>query len=415
MVSERSALKPIVQLARLLFVFFAVTFLTACVSLHRISVPADLALSIEPIGMEHIRTWADGGPNTRDGLGRIHSVSLQKKPKSGEQSNAPIPFAILALSGGGNSGAFGAGLLNGWSDAGDRPEFQMVTGVSAGALIAPFAFLGPDYDDQLEAFATTTNSDDVFDFPLIPNFLKGQSLGHSDPLARQIEATITQTVLTEIAKAHESGRRLKIVTTNLDAGRAVVWDMGAIAAIGGPDAADLFRKVMLASASIPGLMPPVQIEVGLTGKSYTELHADGGIIANVFAYNSQLQIENILGRSRRDIEPTLYVIRNGRMGTLYDPPKPIWYNLMKRSMDLMLTTSTNAEIENIYQFARRDGLKFRLAAIPDDYLGKSDGFFDKAYMQTLFTFAEGSARAGYDWQNTYKTLSSNGLNAPKGK
>jgi patatin-like phospholipase/acyl hydrolase len=349
--------------------------------------------------MENIRSWADGTPDDFDPQSKIQSLISLNKSHPDHNSNNPAQLAILALSGGGDSGAFRAGLLSGRSQMGDRPKFQMVTGVSTGAMIAPFAFLGSEYDDQLEHFYTRTISTCIFDLPFIPNFLKGQSLTHSTPLARQIDANITEEVLSEIAKEHAAGLRLMMVTTNLEAGRAVLWDMGAIAAIGGPEATSLFRKVMLASASIPGLIQPVQIEVAYGLNTYTELHVDGGITANDFAYQSQLEIGNILRCTADDVQLTLYVIRNGRMNSVYDPP-PLWYNLMECSMGLMLTASTNAEFDQIYAITKRDGLAFRLASIPDDYPDRPAVLFDQVSMQGLFAYGENLARQGYEWQRT---------------
>lgn len=388
----------LIVLMRMVSILLVLTFLSSCASLQRLPVPAELAENIEPMGMVNVRSWADSAPDNFDPQDRIQTLVWQNKQSLAHRTGRPIPVAILALSGGGDSGAFGAGLLNGWSEAGYRPKFQMVTGVSTGALIAPFAFLGSKYDDRLEHFYTQTSSKEILGRPLIPNFLKGQSLANSDPLARQLKTHITEDILLAIAKEHASGRRLLVVTTNLDAGRAVLWDMGAIAATGGGEATALFRQVMLASASIPGLMPPVQIEVNDGQNHYTELHADGGIITNVFAYQQQLEIGKILLSSERNIDLTLYVIRNGRAKSLYDPPKPIWFNLMERSMSLMLTVNTNAEIKYIEEIAKRDGLKFRLAAIPNDYLDKPSLLFDQQYMQGLFAYAKSLARQGYPWK-----------------
>ena len=183
----------------------------------------------------------------------------------------------LALSGGGADGAFGAGVMIGWTAAGNRPEFAVVSGVSIGALIAPYAFLGPSYDAQLrENFANITAAD-VFE-----DRITGESLLDSWPLKRLIEKRMTPELLQAIAAEHRSGRRLLVGTTNMDAGRRVIWNMGAIAAQGDEKALRLFRDILLASSSIPGFFQPVAIEVEANGKTFQEMHLDGTVTAPFF-------------------------------------------------------------------------------------------------------------------------------------
>jgi predicted acylesterase/phospholipase RssA len=171
----------------------------------------------------------------------------------------------LALSGGGPDGAFAAGLLAGWTEASDRPEFEIVTGVSVGALIAPFAFLGPNRDAELSSLMTGIRTEDVLDFRFF-GALRG-ALGVADPapLRRRLSAVVDNAMLADIARAHRDGRRLLVVTTNIDAARPVLWDMGAIAEAG---ARQLFLDVLLASASIPGAFPPVPIVVEAGGERF---------------------------------------------------------------------------------------------------------------------------------------------------
>jgi Patatin-like phospholipase len=200
--------------------------------------------SAVPMGIPNVRTWADAPLSV-----------LQPQVSHLPALESANEFSVLALSGGGEHGAFGAGLLNGWSESGRRPTFSMVTGISTGALMAPFAFLGSAYDQRLKALYTEMSFRGILSGnPVIGLF--GEGLYNTHPLQRLVAGQVDQTMLDDIAAAHRQGRRLFIVTTNLDAQRPVLWNMGAIAASGQPAALELFRKVLVASASIPGLFDP---------------------------------------------------------------------------------------------------------------------------------------------------------------
>jgi len=360
-------------------------------------VPETSADIVRPMGLDNLRYWGDEAPPDVAYRARESIALMKARPDSAENPLEPIGISLLAISGGGENGAFGAGFLTGWSETGARPQFQAVTGVSTGALIAPFAFLGADYDSTLEAAYTETTPDDIYALPFIPDVLHGQSLARSDPLVSLIETFITPDVLDAIALEHRKGRRLSILTTNLDAGRPVVWDMGAIAELGGPEALRLFRKVVLASAAVPGLLPPVEITVISDDAIYTELHGDGSIIANVFAYQPQVELGTLLKDAGLDLDITLYVILNGKRNVDYEPPRMVWYDLTMRSIYLLLSSSTNSQIAQIYATAERDGLDFRLATIPLDYPHRADELFDQDFMRGLFAFGKQQAEDGYKW------------------
>ena len=192
---------------------------------------------------------------------------------------------FLAISGGGDDGAFGAGLLVGWSDRGDRPEFDMVTGVSTGALSAPFAFLGRAYDPQLKAVYTATSASDIFEkrAPLL-GAIAGDALTDNAPLRQMISRNLDDEMLRRIAEEYRKGRLLFILTTNLDQGRPVIWNIGSIASSNHPKARELIIEVLLASTSIPVVFPPVMLDVTVSGERYQEMHVDGGTIAQAFLY-----------------------------------------------------------------------------------------------------------------------------------
>ncbi len=217
----------------------------------------------------------------------------------------------LAMSGGGSDGAYAAGLLTGMTQAGTRPEFAVVTGASIGALIAPYAFLGARYDEELRQQFTTITAGDIFeDRPTT------DSLMDSWPLKRTIEKRVTPQLLKDIAAEHARGRRLLVVTTNLDAGRPMVWNMGAIAARGDDKALQLFRSVLLASASIPGIFPPVLITAESHGKEVQELHNDGTITAPFYVAPT-----SVLAGTGTVHLPTkqLYVIANAKLSQQFEP------------------------------------------------------------------------------------------------
>ena len=221
---------------------------------------------------------------------------------------------ILALSGGGSHGAFAAGVLNGWTATGERPVFDVVTGVSTGALIAPMAFLGPSYDGRIRELYTNVSSKDIYRKHPKLAMLWSDSAASSEPLARLIAANTDHHMLAAVATAHCQGRRLYVGTTNLDTGRLVIWDMGAIAASGRPDSLGLFKKVVLASASVPGFFPPVPIEICVNGRRYTELHADGGTTSQVFLRGSMLDLDPAEIRAGRKplAGSRLYIIIAGK-------------------------------------------------------------------------------------------------------
>src|SRR5262245_3928550 len=183
---------------------------------------------------------------------------------------------FLAISGGGDDGAFGAGLLVGWSDRGNRPEFDMVTGVSTGALSAPFVFLGRAYDPQLKAVYTETSAGDIFEkrSPLL-GAIAGDALTDNAPLRQMISRRFDDEMVRRIAEEYKKGRLLFILTTNLDQGRPVIWNIGAIASSNHPKARELIIEVLLAFTSIPVVFRPVMLDVTIGGERYQEMHVDG--------------------------------------------------------------------------------------------------------------------------------------------
>jgi hypothetical protein len=259
------------------------TVMTGCVK-TRTSPPPELIHDSKVLGMTGVRTWAfEHSQLFEEDL--TTSVKQAQRYSPTRHLDASGHFNILTLSGGGANGAFGAGILCGWSAAGTRPTFKMVTGISTGALIAPFAFLGADYDRILKQVYTSVETEDIVNLRFFKYIGRGvDSLADSSPLQGLLEKYVTEDVIRSVALAHQTGRRLYIGTTDLDASRLVIWNMGVIAASDTPEAFDLFRKILLASASIPILFPPVYIPVEVGGEIYEEMHADGGVATQVFFY-----------------------------------------------------------------------------------------------------------------------------------
>ena len=308
------------------------------------------------------------------------------------------PHSYLAVSGGGANGAFGAGLLVGWTETGTRPEFTMVTGVSTGALTAPFAFLGPDYDDQLRKVYTTTSTNMIVKKrnPLLTPF--GDSMADTRPLRELIATTISTDVIEAVAREHKKGRRLMIGTANLDAGRSVIWNMGAIAASDYPRKVELFHDVLQASSAIPVAFPPVVIPVEANGQSYDEMHVDGGTGSQVFVYPAALDWKLITEKLKVRGTPMVYVIRNSFLEPDYRGVKRSIFPIGMRTIDSLIRTQGIGDLYQIYTLCARDGNEFNLAYIPSDFREEPSEGFDPVYMSKLFDLGRRMALAGYPWQ-----------------
>jgi Patatin-like phospholipase len=284
----------------------------------------------------------------------------------------------LAISGGGSDGAFGGGVLAGWSQSGARPEFAVVTGASIGALIAPFAFLGSRYDDEIRKSFTTMSAADIFE-----DLATADSLFDHWPLRRQVEQRVTAKLLAEIATEHARGRRLFVATTNLDAGRRVIWNMGAIAARGDDKALRLFRDILLASCSIPGFFSPVAIDVEANGKRFQEIHGDGTLTAPFFVLP-----ESMLAASVASPPPLseLYVIVNSKLGPEFRMPDRNIPGILGRSISVALASALRTEVALVSVGAQRHKIGLRIAHVDPVFDHPSRGPFDGTYMQALYEF-----------------------------
>lgn len=306
-------------------------------------------------------------------------------------------FDLLGISGGGEDGAFGAGLLTAWAD---RPRFDLVTGVSTGALTAPFAYLGPEWDEGLRRVYTGVSLDDVARHRGSLAVLFDDALLDTAPLYRLIARELDERMLAAIAREHRRGRLLLIGTTNLDSGTPVVWNIGALAASGDPRAPEVIRKVLLASAAIPGAFPPVLFDVEVDGRRYQELHVDGGAIAQVFLYPAAVGEERAAAvRAGRPVHPLrAWVIRNGRLDPDWAETARRTYRIAQRAVSTMLFASGYHDAVRLWLTAERDGVAFRIAWISPEANVTFREPFDPAYMRALFAYGQRRMREGRAWQ-----------------
>jgi hypothetical protein len=380
------------------FLVLAVALLSGCAILPRNAVPVDRMSEAVVPGMPDVRALA----------GRLDPAMERDLAQSfAQESAADFPVAAdgrvhyphLVLSGGGANGAFGAGFLHGWTKSGQRPVFKIVTGVSTGALMAPHAFLGPDYDDAIREFYTNTSSRNVFQMlSIIPQLLGGESLADSGPLRLTIEQTVDDAMLREIARAHQSGRRLYIGTTDLDAQFFVVWNMGAIAASGQPGSLELFRSVMLASASIPIAFPPVFIDVEAGGRRFDEMHVDGAVVANLFysggVFNFMRAREGVgRGPAREEI----YIVHNGQLLPVPGATNRSLRSIGTRAFTAAAKSATLGDLFRIFAFSLREGAGYRWITIPNGVELAGDETFDPVAMRRLYDIGFAKSRDGPEW------------------
>jgi len=370
--------------------------LGACSAILRNPVPEDAHLQASVLGRQDLRIWGD---------------QLEQQPGSSMLPDDPAELrrefggimhrehSYLAISGGGADGAYGAGVLVGWTSLGTRPEFTMVTGVSTGALTAPFAFLGPAYDDELKMLYTTLDSSSIFFRRNIFSILRGDAVADNTPLMRMLEKYVTDEMIAEIAREYRKGRLLSIGTTNLDAGRPVIWNIGRIADSGQPGAAQLIRQVLLASAAIPGVFPPAYIKVQAPdGRTYDEMHVDGGTSTQMFLYPTRTNFAQL--KDMLDIRgtPTAYVIRNSRIEPSYRPVRAWLPDIAARSVSSLIRTQGIGDAYRIAATTKRDGVALKMTWIPMDApTDPGRAFFDPVYMSALFEFGHRRVVDGEAW------------------
>ena len=361
--------------------------------------PTPVGAGLNPDELTDAAGYGDGsGRPVVGGQEQVYArIRASQRP-----AELPPRKTCLALSGGGAYGAYQAGLLVGWTESGTRPEFDSVTGVSTGALVAGLAFLGPDYDGELRRVYTTLKTEEVYTKKRGLRGLLSDSLADNAPLARQIDDIVTPQVVCRFAAEHRKGRRLYVGTTDLDGRRAVVWDVGAVAARGDPDARELICKLFLASAAIPAFFPPVAIPVEVDGRRLVERHVDGGMTQNLFfrpptvpaEYRSRPPADFLFGSD-------LYVVVAGK---LYPDPEEVKLRTLKiasSSISTLIFAETQAELVKLFSLTLVAGMSYHLASLPQDFPAPAESTkFDPVEMTKMFDEGRRQAVTGTAWRAT---------------
>ena len=375
-------------------IFLMAIILTGCNTVQRLPAPDDLCVLGDIPGMPGVRFWGDEPPPNN----AARMAVIRSQVMSDPAYNPDAPIYALAISGGGQHGAFGAGLLAGWTASGNRPEFRMVTGISTGALIAPFAFLGPEYDSAISDMYTRFSTKDVLKQRLVGGLIAGDSVTDNAPLREILKVYFTPREMNRLAEEHARGRRLFVGTTHLDVQRPVIWDIGAIASSGAPDAYDRIIDVLLASTAIPGAFPPVYFKVEHNGIEYDELHVDGGVTTQVFIGPMSLNIEEALKETGQRGQAHVYIIMNSRITPDAAHIKPKTVPILTQSLLTLLRAQGLGDMYRIYQDARLNHMLYRAAYIPEDFPDEPQELFDAEYMNKLFILAYNRASSGYPWE-----------------
>ena len=380
---------------------FVVLLLTGCGTLLRDPVPLEAQNDPSIPGFTDIRFFplTDVEPMRE----AIRQAFLTETPDNYEMlADGWRRYNYLAISGGGSDGAFGAGILNGWSAKGNRPALKVVTGVSTGALIAPFAFLGPAYDRWIKEAYTTINPGRIYDARQLIAILWEESVADNKPLKELVTKYITFDLLDAIAVEHAKGRRLYVASTNMDREEPVIWDMGAIASSKEPARLELFRSVLIASASIPAIFPPTLVKVNLDGKPYDELHCDGGVFFQSFFIGAIVDLPALVREAHPDYQgrvfQDLYVIRNG---STTPAPKQIRRGLRSisgRAIATMLKVSGINDLYRLFLSTEHDNVDFYFVALPADYVRSTDEEFNEAEMNRQYQLGYQLGANGIPWR-----------------
>lgn len=359
-------------------------------------VPEPLVAVAGVPGYSHIRFWGDNASNLDPAILHGQATQVVRAAKADKSINL-YDRKFLAISGGGSTGAFGAGLLVGWTAAGTRPQFDAVTGVSTGSLIAPFAFLGPAYDEQLREVYTEVSSKDIYKRKGLLSIIGGDSAVDDTPLRHLVARYVDERLLADVAREHAKGRRLLVGTTNLDAERPVVWDMGAIASSGEPNRRQLFCDILVASASIPGVFPPTRLAVTADGRRYDEMHVDGGTTNQVFLFPSNFTARDVNALIGRSPKRTLYVIRNGKVSPEWSAVKPKIAAIAAKSLASLIKTQGIGDLYRMYANAQRDRIAYNAIWVPASFELKEKEPFDPVYMKSLFNLGYRMGKDGIPW------------------
>lgn len=340
------------------------------------------------------------GPFTlRDSLGSALAIKANGHSKSKEK----VPFNILTLSGGGTRGAFGAGVMYGWNKSGDIPEFDIVTGVSTGAVMSTFVFLGGDELEKVKNFYTKSYTDDVYTSSWL-SFFGSAYLMNPAPLKKLFAKNFNEQMLNKVAAEHKKGRRLYIGSTNIDTGQLIVWDMGAIASSNRADKYQRFSDIIYASSAMPIFLPPQYMSVDIKGKEYFQMHVDGGIYSHVFMIGllvDWMDVLNLKPDANTDFDATLYTVANRKYRNrhMYSPVEQSPSSIIDAYIEVETDLLFDKSIYRLYDSCVKKGIKFRMASVPENANSVDEATeFNPEKMTTLFNVGYGFGRHGVKWR-----------------
>ena len=388
----------------LLFIAGAVCalLLSGCTKeLLRNPVPPEHQEIAEVVDMPGVRAWGDERSELfhQDLVRSIRDEPAGLFPRG---ANGEFQYAGLALSGGGDHGAFGAGFLKGWSQSGTRPTFKIVTGISTGALIAPFALLGEEYDDILVQAYTTVTAESVYREHSFISAYMNEAMADNHPLQELVHELMTDEVIDAIGQAHHRGQRLFIGTTNFDAQRPVIWNMGAVANSRHPEAYRIFRDLLIASAAIPIFFPAVFLDVEAAGKMYEEMHVDGGTVGQMFFYGATLDWRNVLkdasGMDHPVDNSVLYAIVDGEVDPDFKPVRRRLMPITERTINTLVKVSAWSALYRMYLHAEAGGYGFRFVGLPDDYEPTHPEPYNQEDMNRMCEIGLKMGREGNSWR-----------------
>lgn len=376
--------------------------LTGCGSGVRLPTAAADIEAAAPYGIPGIlRVWGDDIAANRLSELQLSLIERARRMHGAEiEAGLPIEENVLALSGGGADGAFGAGVLAGWTERGDRPVFDVVSGVSTGAIIGLFAFLGAEYDDDLRRFYTEYSTDQLLEPSPFAALTGGASLSDTAGYNALIDQTIDAEIVDAIAREADAGRILLIGTTNLDFARPVIWNVTEIARTRHPQAITLIRSLVRASSAIPALFPPVLIPTETKeGEIRDELHVDGGATQQVMVFSPELPISAVDRELGVEIDRKLYVIMNNSLEKPYDPVDLGILSIAGKAVSSLIGGSGTGDLYKIYAITVRDGVDFRVLWVPRSFDQKPDEAFDTAYMSALYSVGQKIGINGGPWHD----------------